>query len=304
MYVKVCRKLAGLRSDPYVFFIVRRRQDSIGSGYTAAVGRNGVRNLEAIEEHDVNSGQRSRVGAMVMASFGGACIVFAALLLMRSPEPEKVPPSDPLGALVSASKSGDSQKREHLEEGDVTFPSVLTDQTNPTTAMEVVRRHPGSDDEGELPRALSAFDGPPPATDTLPVVPLPAQDMMETIPQASVSPSDKLRNMAAEVSREGDDAGAADEGQPGGYQLQVSSFKQEADATTFAMALRRRGHKAYVQKANVKGRGVWYRVRIGPFKYKRSADIYREDFEAKERLVTFIVNPPTTRVHIAPAEPG
>ena len=33
-------------------------------------------------------------------------------------------------------------------------------------------------------------------------------------------------------------------------------------------------------------------VRVGPFKYRHSAVIYRQDFEAKERMVTFIVDPP------------
>jgi hypothetical protein len=33
-------------------------------------------------------------------------------------------------------------------------------------------------------------------------------------------------------------------------------------------------------------------VRIGPFKYRHSAVIYRQEFEAKERMVTFIVDPP------------
>ena len=48
----------------------------------------------------------------------------------------------------------------------------------------------------------------------------------------------------------------------------------------------------------MKGRGVWHRVRIGPFKYKRSAEIYRQEFEAKERMVTFIVDPPKTQVTV------
>lgn len=281
---------------------VRRKQDSIGGGYTATAGRNGVRNLEAIEEDDATSAQRSRVGAMVMASFGGACIVFSALLLMRSPEPEKVTATDPLGDLVNASKGDEPKSRQKLDEGDVTFPSSLTDQKNPTTAMEVVRSHRGPDvDTDELPRAPMMYDGPPPATDRLPVVPLPAQDMIGAVPSGQISPSDKLRSLASEVAREGQGGAAAEPGQPGGYQLQVSSFKQESDAEGFASALRRRGHKAYVQKANVKGRGVWYRVRIGPFRYKRSAQIYRQDFEAKERMVTFTIDPPRTRIHIEPA---
>ncbi len=286
---------------------VTRKQDSIGGGYAAATGRNGVRNLEAIEEHDPAGGQRSRVGAMVLASFGGACIVFAALLLMRSPEPEKVAAADPLGDLVNLSKGTAAEGREKLDHSDVTFPSVLTDQDNPTTAMAAVRRdaRPGPEadgDTGELPRAGFPFDGPPPATDTLPVVPLPAQDMIPTTPGGQISPADKLRNMAREVAREGDGTTMADPGTPGGYQLQVSSFKKQEEADGFADALRRRGHKAHVEKANVKGRGVWYRVRIGPFKYKRSAEIYRQDFEAKERMVTFIVDPPKTRVHIELAD--
>ena len=77
--------------------------------------------------------------------------------------------------------------------------------------------------------------------------------------------------------------------------------KDKPDADAFAAVLRRRGHKAHVEEAHVKGRGLWHRVRIGPFKYKRSAEIYRQDFEAKERMVTFVVDPPKTQIFIAPA---
>ena len=52
----------------------------------------------------------------------------------------------------------------------------------------------------------------------------------------------------------------------------------------------------------MKGRGLWYRVRIGPFKFRRSAVLYRQDFEAKERLVTFIVDPPKLKVEIRDAD--
>jgi cell division septation protein DedD len=97
--------------------------------------------------------------------------------------------------------------------------------------------------------------------------------------------------MAKHVSRD-PEGEAATPGGPGGYQLQVSSFKTQNEADSFAAVLRRRGHKAYVEPANVKGRGLWYRVRVGPFKYRHSAVIYRQEFEAKERMVTFIVDPP------------
>jgi DedD protein len=261
-----------------------------------------IRQLDEIQEDD-GEPRGGRVAAMVMASFGGAAIVFAALALMRSPDPETPAPSDPLGALVAASESDDGAKgREHLAPSDVTFPGVLTDQDNPTTAMEAIRGHREDPLEGELPRAGLSYPGPPPATDVLPVVPLPAQDMIDAVPRPSVSPSDTLRTMAREVAREPEGGELAEPGHEGGYQLQVSSFKKPEDAEGFAMALRRRGHKAYVVAANVSGRGLWHRVRIGPFKYRRSAEIYRQDFEAKERIVTFVVDPPKARIEIAPAQ--
>jgi DedD protein len=255
-----------------------------------------VRNLEQIEEQE--PGAPSRVSALIMASFGGACIVFAALAMMRSPVEDPPEVSDPLGDLVARSKDsndGDDDKTK-LSTSDVTFPGVLSDQHNPTTAMEVVRggqplAPPAN--TGQLPR----YDAPPPAADQLPVVPLPAQDVLSDT-HSSVAPGDSLRRIADHVAREPEKGEVAEPGRAGGYQLQVSSFKDKADAEAFAMVLRRRGHKAYVQPAHVKGRGLWHRVRIGPFKYKRSAQIYRQDFEAKERAVTFVVKPPKTRIRI------
>jgi len=266
-----------------------------------------IRHLEQIQEEDPQDGGRGgRFTAMVMASFGGACIVFAALALMRSPDEEQPEPSDPLSALVESAKKGDGEDPmdQRIDTDDVTFPTVLTDRDSPTTAMEAIREKRGGATD-ELPRidavGLSQYTAPPPATDRLPVVPLPGQELLETTPTPRMSPNDTLREMAVSLSKE-PDGKMADVGKPGGYQLQVSSFKEQGDAEAFATSLRRRGHKAYVVAANVKGRGLWHRVRIGPFKYRRSAEIYKQDFEAKERLATFVVNPPKTKIHIAPSD--
>lgn len=266
-----------------------------------------IRHLEQIQEEDPQDEARGgRLTAMVMASFGGACIVFAALALMRSPEEEAPKPSDPLGALVQNNQAdGDADPMEQrIDTDDVTFPTVLTDRAAPTTAMEAIREKRGEATD-ELPRVdavgLGPYTAPPPATDRLPVVPLPGQELLETTPTPRLSPNDTLREMAVSLAKE-PEGKMAEQGRPGGYQLQVSSFKQQGDADAFATSLRRRGHKAYVVAANVKGRGLWHRVRIGPFKYRRSATIYKQDFEAKERLATFVVNPPKTKIHIAASE--
>jgi cell division septation protein DedD len=87
-------------------------------------------------------------------------------------------------------------------------------------------------------------------------------------------------------------------GHDGGYQLQVSSFRTQAEGEAFAEQLRARGHKAYVLEARVPGRGTWYRVRVGPFPTQHAATQYRATFEAKEHVVPFVVPPETTaRAH-------
>jgi DedD protein len=258
-----------------------------------------VRELDQIEEQDPET-PRSRVAALVMASFAGACIVFAALALMRTAPTEKPKPADALGDLVSRT-SGQKPKSDILDPSEVTFPRVLTDREDPTTAMAAVRPRgyaPGPVDPESAQILPGQSAGPPPATDRLPVVPLPAQDLLGGAPSDAPVVGDMLRNIASRVAREPESGQLAEAGQPGGYQLQVSSFKTREEADGFANVLRRRGHRSHVEEANVRGRGLWYRVRIGPFKYRRSAEIYRQDFEGKERMVTFIVDPPRAKIRI------
>lgn len=255
-----------------------------------------VRNLEEIQEEDPGV-RPSRAGALVLASLGGACIVFAAVALLRAPQREKPVSADPLGDLVArAHPAGVKPAPRPATIGhDVTFPAILSDAKHPTTALEAVRgRRTAKAEASVQPPAADA--GPPFPADRLPVVPLPAQHVLGPA-GGEVAQNDTLTAMARHVARE--EGPETERGGPGGYQLQVSSFKEPTDAENFAAALRRRGHKAYVEPAYVKGRGLWHRVRIGPFKYKRSAVIYRQEFEAKERLVTFIVDPPKTTVKVA-----
>lgn len=253
-----------------------------------------VRNLDEIQEDDPSS-RPSRAGALVLASLGGAVIVFAAVALMRSPPKTKVVSTDPLGQLVAQARPVSSAPAAPVRVGEeVTFPGTLSDSKSPTTALEAVRdlKAAAAASAAALPFALppGAPTTPPSAADRLPVVPLPAQHVLQTGPTEG-APGDTLSAMARHVSRD-EGAETAPTGTPGGYQLQVSSFKTQPEADSFAAALRRRGHKAYVEPANVKGRGLWYRVRIGPFKFRHAAGVYRQDFESKERMVTFIVDPP------------
>ncbi|RYG85373.1 SPOR domain-containing protein [bacterium] len=120
---------------------------------------------------------------------------------------------------------------------------------------------------------------------------MPAQHVLQASPVVT-RPRDNLTRAASEsgnIATAGAPSSAAGTG--GGWQLQVSSFRESAEAQAFSDQLRARGHKAYVAEANVPGRGTWYRVRVGPFTSQQAAAAYRSDFEAKEHVVPFLVQP-------------
>ena len=189
-------------------------------------------------------------------------------------------------------------KATDLSAQDVTFPSMLSDDKSPTTALAAVRQL-GAPPAAAQPSTLVA-PGPslPPATDRLSVmnvapVPqsLPAQAVLEAT-SVVTRPRDALTKQATDSGQLSVAATpAVPAGHDGGYQLQVSSFRTQAEANQISDQLRARGHKSYVVEAHVVGRGTWYRVRVGPFSTQHAAAAYRTSFEAKEHVVPFVVPP-------------
>jgi cell division septation protein DedD len=268
----------------------------------------GIRNLDQLQEDD-DERKLPRAVTLALVVFGGACVAFAGLALGGRTSAPQGPKADPLGELVSQrlavsaapSASGAARGREapprapgaaDLVPADVTFPQMLSDDDHPTTALAAVR--PAGSAAASSPALVPVR--PPPPTDRLPVVPLPAQAVLEASPIVT-RPRDALTKAAsdaAQITTPPTSVDVAPAGHEGGYQLQVSSFQTQAEADAFAQQLRARGHKAYVAEAHVAGRGTWYRVRIGPFATQHSASQYRASFEDHEHVVPFIVPPETT----------
>jgi cell division septation protein DedD len=248
------------------------------------MGDGAIRDLEQLQEED----HERRVPRAVTAAFvmlGGACIVFAGLALSGRRAKVDAPRTDPLGDLVALHGKAPAAKPSDLSARDVTFPGMLSDGNNPTTALAAVRA-------GASAAAVTAPPlEPPPPTDKLPVVPLPAQNVLEATPVVT-RPRDALTRAASDQAQiDGAQSPTAPAGHEGGFQLQVSSFRTQGEANHFADQLRARGHQAYVVEAHVQGRGTWYRVRIGPFTTQIQASNYRGTFESKEHVVPFIVPP-------------
>lgn len=249
-----------------------------------------IRNLEQIQEDD-DERRMPRGVTMALVVLGGACLVFAAFAVGGRASRPDATRSDPLGELVAQrphAPPGGAIKPTDLSPRDVTFPQMLSDGDKPPTALAAVQPNGGV--------AAPMPSQPPPPTDRLPVVPLPAQSLLGATPVVT-RPRDTLTMAASESGQiaapSASAAGAAPAGHEGGFQLQVSSFRTQDEAQHFADQLRARGHKAYVVEAHVAGRGTWFRVRVGPFQSQHAAAQYRTAFEAREHVVPFIVPPET-----------
>jgi DedD protein len=262
----------------------------------------GIRNLENLQEDDDE--RRMPAGVTVtLVALGGACIVFAAFALGGRSSQSQAPKGDPLGDLVSRRGSlpaaaASARLSLDLAPRDVTFPQMLSDDDRPSTALAAVRL---GNSPAPLPAPPSPAE-PPPATDRLSVVPLPAQTVLEASPIVT-RPRDALTKAASDAAQINGAAASSETspaGHDGGYQLQVSSFRTQAEAQAFADQLRARGHKAYVVEAHVPDRGTWFRVRVGPFGSQHAAATYRASFEEREHVVPFIVPPETVAKRQAP----
>jgi hypothetical protein len=261
-----------------------------------------LRNIERIQETDEASKTPKAVTAALVV-LGGACVVFAAMALGGRHSTEPSAKVDPLGDLVATkSKGGGASgptKATDLSTSDVTFPGILSDDGKPTTALAAVRGNspavavaPAAVMQAETVPGTSV---PPAPSDRLSVMPLPAQNVLDATPLVT-RPRDGLTKAAADSAQLTTPSQATSgAGHDGGYQLQVSSFRTQPEANTFADQLRARGHKSYVVEAKVPGRGTWYRVRIGPFASQHAAAAYRTGFEQKEHVVPFIVPPATAK---------
>lgn len=82
-------------------------------------------------------------------------------------------------------------------------------------------------------------------------------------------------------------------GSPGGtYTVQVASFAEKKGAQTLAEKLKRKGYDAYVTATPLPKKGTWYRVRIGHYPSRTSAQKAADQIHGAEKLSFFITTDP------------
>ncbi len=258
-----------------------------------------LRNLEDIQEHDAPRGGFP-VGTLVLAAIAGGVLVVVMMMGGQRDTAPAAADADPLAQLVEAAKKS-APSADTVAEKQVTFPGMLSDRDAPTTALAVVKDERGRlrvPVEAELEhRHLESIRPSGPAADGEEALPRRSLPIGDLLSQTTVTgqPKDDLAQIAHEHTSDSGDATMAPMGAEGGHEIQVASFRSPDDADGFVTELRKRGHRAYRQAAYVPERGLWHRVRIGPFKSRFEAQQYQQKLEAVERISTFLVDPEKVR---------
>ena len=76
---------------------------------------------------------------------------------------------------------------------------------------------------------------------------------------------------------------------PGNFTVQLGASQDGADAAQLAARASAAGLKAYVAEARLPGKGIWYRVRVGAFADKDSAERFRRDVERELRTSAVVM---------------
>jgi len=72
------------------------------------------------------------------------------------------------------------------------------------------------------------------------------------------------------------------------YTLQIGSYQDKGIADDEVKKMKKRGYAASVVTSDLPGKGTWYRVRLGSFSNRISADKLKNDLKAKEGVSTFV----------------
>ncbi len=241
------------------------------------------RNIDQIQEESDRRGLP--LATLFLSALAGGALVVAAMTSFDREAPATESEVDPLAELLERSKQ-EGQPAARVADEHVTFPKILSDDGKPTTALAAVK-----DERGRM-LELSArpeLTEPPPA-EGLPSTEQPVGDLLSAT-RVTTDPNDQLGQLARSRISTGEEGEMAPPGSEGGYEIQVASFQNPADADAFVEELRRRGHSAYRQAAYVPERGLWHRVRIGPFKHKYLAQNYQKKLDDEQRIQSFLVDP-------------
>lgn len=241
-----------------------------------------MREIETIDETPSRAarGLQIAVGAAILL----ACAVFAAGVLVGKSGKASADDND-LDSLARLDQALAADEPETAAaETPLTFHRSLVDPEAPTVS----------------PSELAALGTPAAAAPATPAAPATAIPGAAATPAPLADGEERIEHVGRGGEAEPTPAtppapaapaapALADEGADGPFTLQVASFQDEQEARRISASLRGQGFHTFIVAADVEGRGMWFRVRIGPFRTQGEVDRARRDYEERTRQPAIVV---------------
>jgi len=122
-----------------------------------------------------------------------------------------------------------------------------------------------------------------------PPLDLPAQPIIKKdIPVVTVVAAKVAQNKPAVGLSDETKAGLPKVVAKGSHAVQIGSFGVAGDAIAFKQKMVGKGYPAYVAEADLGNKGLWYRVRIGPYQDSVAAKDAQKFLQEKEKIEGFV----------------
>jgi len=72
------------------------------------------------------------------------------------------------------------------------------------------------------------------------------------------------------------------------YTIQIAAYPDRSMAEDEVRSMKRKGYAAFVVASNLPDKGTWYRVRVGSFANRQSAEKLAGELKSKEAMTTFV----------------
>ncbi|RMF19548.1 MAG: SPOR domain-containing protein [Candidatus Dadabacteria bacterium] len=154
-------------------------------------------------------------------------------------------------------------------------PSQEPDDRPESPTIEMIR----PDGTPADPRALAEAEAPEPEPAAPAAQPPAPKEPVAAAPAPKPAPAAPARK-----SPEARDTAQAS----GIYTVQIAAFRDRESAQRLSLQLEAKGYDAYVQRSNVDGKGIWYRVRVGAFDSKDDAQKLARRIQASEGRSAYV----------------
>jgi len=160
---------------------------------------------------------------------------------------------------------------------EFTFYKTLTDKGDKTVSIELKTRP--KPEEGAAPAA----EAKPKQPDT---VKAPEQKAEKPAARPAAQQTAKVQHPPAPPQKEAATAKRAPS--KFRYTIQVGAYPEKAMAEEEARNMKQRGYAAFLVATDIPEKGKWYRVRVGSFANKQSAEKLAKELKSKEGIEGFI----------------